>query len=175
MSKTEALGPGSEGTADEAKIYAGFWIRLAGYLIDYLVFDLLLVLLWLAGSTAWSHLRPIGQPGTLLDIAEVWLSVLYVPVLWLYRTTFESSKTQGTVGKIVFGLAVTDSNLHRIGFGRANARFWSRALSFFLFFAGFVMAAFTRRKQALHDMIAGTVVVKKARIHTANISPKVTP
>ena len=154
----------------EKSIYAGFWIRLASYLIDYIILVVLIVLFSALASAAWWYSHTVGRSGSPLDGIEGWLYIVYVPSFWLYRTIFEASKAQGTVGKIVFGLAVTDLNLQRIGYGKANARFWSRILSSWILFAGFIMAAFTKKKQALHDMIAGTVVVKKARIPAATPS-----
>lgn len=58
------------------------------------------------------------------------------------------------------GLKVTDENGARIGFGKANGRYWSKILSALILFIGFVMVAFTEKKQGLHDKIAGTLVVK---------------
>jgi len=58
------------------------------------------------------------------------------------------------------GLKVTDENGERIGFGKANVRYWSKFLSFLILYVGFVMVAFTEKKQGLHDKIAGTLVVK---------------
>jgi len=174
MQNEDSANLENNSAADDKKMYAGFWIRLAAYLIDYVILDLLLVLLSLVGSAAWWYLHPLGRSGSPMDGAEVWLFILYLPLFWLYRTVLESSRMQGTLGKLACGLAVTDSGLRRIGFGRANARFWSRVLSCFLF-VGFIVAAFTEKKRALHDVIAGTVVVKKTKIPAANISLQLTP
>jgi uncharacterized RDD family membrane protein YckC len=75
----------------------------------------------------------------------------------------ESSKRQGTLGKMAIGIVVTDLDRRRITFGKANARFWSKLLSKALLGAGFIMIAFTRRKQGLHDIIAKTLVIRKER------------
>ena len=82
---------------------------------------------------------------------------------WLWFTIPESSKWQATVGKKMLGLKVTDENGERIGFGRANARYWSKIISFLVLCVGYLMVAFTERKQGLHDKIAGTLVVKVNR------------
>ena len=79
----------------------------------------------------------------------------------MYRTIMESSKVQGTLGKLVVGIIVTDMNYRRISFGRANGRFWSSLLTFETLGIGFIIAAFTKKRQAMHDFIAQTLVIKK--------------
>jgi uncharacterized RDD family membrane protein YckC len=71
-----------------------------------------------------------------------------------------SSSKQGTLGKMVFRLRVTDLNGARISFARATGRFFAKILSGMILNIGYIMAGFTERKQALHDMIAGTLVVR---------------
>ena len=73
----------------------------------------------------------------------------------------ESSVNQGTIGKMALNLKVTDLNGERISFGRATGRFFAKYISSITLLIGYIMAAFTERKQALHDMIAGTYVIKK--------------
>ncbi|NGP62174.1 RDD family protein [Paenibacillus thiaminolyticus] len=46
-------------------------------------------------------------------------------------------------------------------FSRANARFWSKLITFFTLSIGYLMAGFTNKKQALHDKIADTYVVNR--------------
>jgi uncharacterized RDD family membrane protein YckC len=72
-----------------------------------------------------------------------------------------SSEWQATVGKRVMSIVVTDLHGGRISFGRATGRHFAKYLSAFLLGIGFIMAAFTSKKQALHDIIAETVVVKR--------------
>ena len=79
---------------------------------------------------------------------------------WLYFALMESSSKQATLGKMALGIRVTDVNGNRIGFGRATGRHFAKILSGLILGIGFLMAAFTEKKQALHDMIAGTLVVK---------------
>lgn len=80
---------------------------------------------------------------------------------WLYFTQLESLPIRATVGKRLMGIMVTDLNGDRISFGRANGRYLSKYLSLITLLIGFLMPAFTKKKQALHDKIAETVVVKK--------------
>ncbi|MFF2286910.1 RDD family protein [Peribacillus butanolivorans] len=89
--------------------------------------------------------------------------ILFLSLLisFLYYTLLHSSKWQGSVGKILLNIKVTDLNGGRIGFGRATGRYFATIISGMIFYIGYIMAGFTSKKQALHDMIAGTVVVKK--------------
>lgn len=78
---------------------------------------------------------------------------------WIYEAGLESSSKQATLGKMALGLRVTDKYGRRITFARASGRYFSKLLSRILMI-GYIMAGFTARKQALHDMIAGTLVVR---------------
>jgi uncharacterized RDD family membrane protein YckC len=88
------------------------------------------------------------------------LAIASVAVSWLYEAWLLSSDRQATVGKMAVGLKVTDLNGQRISFARATGRFFAKIVSSMTLLIGFIMAAFTERKQALHDMIAGTIVLK---------------
>jgi uncharacterized RDD family membrane protein YckC len=87
--------------------------------------------------------------------------VLGVVLDWLYSALLESSSRQATVGKMALGLIVTDMEGQRISFGRATARAFAKYISCFALFIGFIMVAFTEKKQGLHDLIAGTLVRRK--------------
>jgi uncharacterized RDD family membrane protein YckC len=82
---------------------------------------------------------------------------------WLYEAFMLSSEWQATVGKRAMSLVVTDANGQRISFARASARHFGKYISAFIFGIGFIMAAFTSKKQALHDMIADTLVIQQNR------------
>jgi uncharacterized RDD family membrane protein YckC len=79
----------------------------------------------------------------------------------LYYSFMESSKYQGTLGKMALGLIVTDANGAKLDFTKALIRNLGKIVSWFVMGIGFIMAGFTEKKQALHDMIASTLVVKK--------------
>jgi uncharacterized RDD family membrane protein YckC len=79
----------------------------------------------------------------------------------LYYTFMESSKAQASVGKMAMGIKVVDTDGNRISIGKAFLRSFGKIISAVIIFIGFLMAAFTEKKQALHDMIANTYVVKK--------------
>jgi uncharacterized RDD family membrane protein YckC len=80
---------------------------------------------------------------------------------WLYFALMESSSKQGTLGKMALSIMVTDVNGNRITFGRATGRYFGKFLSGLILYIGYIMVAFTEKKQGLHDMIAGTLVVNK--------------
>jgi uncharacterized RDD family membrane protein YckC len=137
--------------------YAGFWRRLVAYLIDYLIIG--------AGAFAVGFLIGIGAGVAGADVKGGWLVAIYVITIagyYLYYAFMESSANQATVGKIALGLKVTDEEGNRISFGRALCRTVAKILSALILFMGFVMAGFTDRKQALHDKIAHTLVVKRS-------------
>ena len=137
--------------------YAGFWRRLVAYLIDYLIIG--------AGAFAVGFLIGIGAGVAGADVNGGWLVAIYVITIagyYLYYAFMESSANQATVGKIALGLKVTDEEGNRISFGRALGRTVAKILSALILFMGFVMAGFTDRKQALHDKIAHTLVVKRS-------------
>ena len=138
--------------------YAGFWRRFAAYLIDYLVI--------LGGALALGFVIGFvaGASGS-EDVEGGWLVAIYVTTFvgyYLYYALMESSSNQATVGKIALGLKVTDIQGGRISFWRALGRTFAKILSALILFIGFIMAAFTDRKQALHDKVAHTLVVKRS-------------
>ena len=56
---------------------------------------------------------------------------------------------------------MSDTEGHRISFGRASGRYFAKIVSTVILLIGFLMAGWTSRKQALHDLIAGTLVVHR--------------
>lgn len=80
---------------------------------------------------------------------------------WLYFTLLECSPLKATLGKLRLKLVVTDAQGKRISWIRANQRYWSKTVSGLILFGGFIMAGLNRKKQALHDIIADTLVSKK--------------
>jgi uncharacterized RDD family membrane protein YckC len=82
-------------------------------------------------------------------------------IVFGYTAGLTSSSTQATLGKMAMGIKVTDTHGRPTSLSRALAREVSKLFSLPVFAAGFIMAAFTKRKQALHDKIAGTLVVEQ--------------
>ena len=92
---------------------------------------------------------------------EIIAPVIIAVICWLYFAWFESSRLQSTPGKMVAGIKVTGAGGNRVSFGRASGRHFGKMLSFMLYLAGYAMAAFTQKKQGLHDILAGCLVVNK--------------
>ena len=137
---------------------AGFWRRLLAAILDGLILGCIWLLL---GLVLWGVLllSRLSREETGI-VLSVFGSILAALASWIYFTCFESSAGGATIGKLAVGIAVTDEQGQPISYARANGRYWSKALSS-IFCVGFLMAAFTSRKQALHDLIAGTLVVRR--------------
>ena len=93
--------------------------------------------------------------------AEFIGNIIGVILGWLYSALFESSPQQATLGKMALGIKVTDLHGNPISFGKATGRHFGKIISGLILFIGFIMVAFTERKQGLHDMMAGCLVVNK--------------
>lgn len=139
--------------------YAGFWRRTLAWLID----TGLAVAAWIAGFVAIAFVGGLaGASDAAVNDAIGWpLAIALIVFVWLYSTVMEASRRQATLGKLAAGVVVTDTDSRRISWARANLRFWSKLISALPLFIGFVIAGVTARKQALHDMIAGTLVLKQ--------------
>jgi len=143
--------------------YGGFWERFLAYCIDSAILTLGSVVVGFLGAFFIGFI--LALMGMEIEDMEDFFVVLYYILAfglsWLYFTIMESSKLQATLGKKICNLVVTDSSGNRITFLRANGRFWSKFISGAIFCIGYIMAAFTEKHQALHDMVAETLVVKK--------------
>jgi uncharacterized RDD family membrane protein YckC len=102
------------------------------------------------------HLVPMDDPGTVITI-----SVIFLVLVWLYHAGLEASPMQGTLGKRMSGIKVINLSGRRCGMGQTSIRFFGKLLSAALLGAGFFMIAFSRRRQGLHDVLAGSLVVKR--------------
>jgi uncharacterized RDD family membrane protein YckC len=136
--------PPSQSVSPTTIPYAEFWDRVRAVVLDG-------VILVLATET-------VSRLGG-FRINESANSLFQLMTTWMYFAAFESSGFQATLGKKAMGIIVTDLKGKRISFGRATVRYFGRYLSALIFFIGFVMAAFTERKQALHDILASCLVV----------------
>lgn len=147
--------------------YAGFWLRFVAFIIDVIILGFIgfVVTLPFMGSLpigALMHGRPMSPDELAPFVGGMGrLVLLRIAVNWLYYALFESSAWQATIGKKALGLTVTDLEGRRIGFGRATGRFFAKILSFMILCIGFFMIAFTSKKQGLHDILAGTLVLRE--------------
>jgi uncharacterized RDD family membrane protein YckC len=131
-------------------MYAGFWRRVAAAILDGLVVGIVTVPISLAFSGDGMGSSTYSPEASSISTA----------ISWLYYAFMESSARQATLGKMALGIVVTDLEGRRIGFGKATGRYFAKILSALILGIGFLMVAFTQRKQGLHDILAGTLVVK---------------
>jgi uncharacterized RDD family membrane protein YckC len=155
--------------------YAGFWLRLVAIIIDGIIIGVaqsfifvpILAALGLGFANSVETMDmsdPDQAAGMMASIMAMmggyWILSLTIQVL--YSTFMESSKFQATLGKLALGLKVTDLQGNKLDFTKALVRNLCKLISNFTLFIGYIMAGFTEKKQALHDMIASTLVVKKS-------------
>jgi uncharacterized RDD family membrane protein YckC len=152
--------------------YAGIGRRFVAFIVDLLfILFIDLVLTGLLGlsdgfrmiNQRLHHLPYTNQSGqvvnALLPIPVILsVGILLILVPWLYYAILESSKNQATLGKIALRIAVTDLHGDRITFSRATLRFYAKILVLITFFVGFIIVAFSRQKQGLHDIVAGCLM-----------------
>ncbi|NOS91224.1 MAG: RDD family protein [Cyclobacteriaceae bacterium] len=153
------------------KNYAGFWLRFVAVIIDGIIigilqFVVLAPILAAVGIGASSDIANGSEADALALVAKITalfgtVGLIGQVVNVLYFSLMESSKFQATVGKLALGLIVTDLNGGKLDFVKALIRNVSKIVSTITFLVGYLLAAFTEKKQALHDIIAGTLVVKK--------------
>jgi|SRR5580704_223551 uncharacterized RDD family membrane protein YckC len=151
--------------------YAGFWLRVVAHFIDGILAGIVFVLLLLIAFAMIGpgHLKALAEgsnpdefftPEVIAII--VMLAGTSMVMMWLYYAWMESSSYQGTLGKMALGLIVTDLEGRRVSFGRATGRYFAKIVTGFIPLGiGYAMAGFTEKKQALHDIIAGCLVLRK--------------
>jgi uncharacterized RDD family membrane protein YckC len=153
-------------------VYAGFWLRFVAYVIDmallvFVEFAFILVLVLALGLGRLIRNWPENpNPDVFFAPAIIVGIVLFgigmTVMIWLYYALMESSRYQGTLGKMALGLIVTDLQVQPVSFARASGRFFAKFITGLIpLFIGYIMAGFTAKKQALHDMIASCLVLRK--------------
>lgn len=148
--------PGVQSAEQGLTVYAGFWKRLAAFIIDWVIVYAVSLVFGFSLGISFNY-SPGGE-----GVADFFSGLLGIIITWVYFALMESSKKQGTVGKMALGIKVTDMNGSRISFGRATGRHFAKYISTLILFIGFMMIAFTSKKQGLHDILAKCLVVKKS-------------
>ena len=143
--------------------YANILLRFVAYLIDATV-------LMIPSMIVLSMISPPAASSQNLD-ASRGLALMLLVGSWLYFAIMESSAKGATLGKMLLHLRVTDMKGDRISFARATGRFFAKALGILTLYIGFLMAFFTAKKQALHDLISGCLVVT-AKKDTAELTER---
>ena len=127
--------------------YAGFWSRVAALIVDNAILMIFALALLIAAGFVGAEAVVIA------NLVFLFIAILYWPLL-------ESSERQATIGKQLLGIQVTDANGARLTFVRSLLRNLAKIISSLPFGLGYLLAAFTARKQALHDMITKCLVVR---------------
>ncbi|MDX5516598.1 RDD family protein [Stenotrophomonas sp. RG-453] len=138
-------------------VYAGFWKRYAAYFIDYILLTVVTLPLSMI-----INLTGAGSGNESVQVALTLVVMLLSMVISIgYYAGFHASRGGATLGKMAVGIKVVRGNGERISFLRAFCRYLATIVSSLILMIGFIMAAFTERKQALHDMMCDTLVVDK--------------
>lgn len=154
--------------------YASFLRRFAALLIDGLILG---TVQWIAimpllaifgigvvdnmeSMESMDEAQTMAMAGSIMAMGATF-QIVFVVIQTLYFALLESSSKQATIGKMVLGIIVTDTNGNKLDFTKALVRNLCRIISSMILLIGYIMAAFTEKKQALHDIIASTLVVKK--------------
>jgi uncharacterized RDD family membrane protein YckC len=144
--------------------HAGFWKRLAAGLIDGLLLGVAWFVIDVAIYTVYISIAGV-EPDEIPESTDAlffYLACLGTIVPgWLYYALMESSAKQATLGKMALGIMVTDTNGRRVSFGRATGRYFAKIISSAILCIGYIMIAFTAKKQGLHDIMADCLVTKK--------------
>lgn len=166
-----AVGPAGAVAPGAAPLpgYGGFWRRFGAAFIDSLLLQIV------SFPTTIIAMIPMGArmeslSGEDMGPAEfaalfgtyMTLGCLGLVIGWLYFALLESSALRATVGKMACGIVVTDVAGARISFARASGRFFASMLSSMTFGVGYIVMFFNERRQNLHDLVAGTLVLRKA-------------
>lgn len=144
---------------------AGFWIRCVAYLIDSLVLGIPLGIALVVFYLLFIEPADSEQGSALAVVGEIAGLVIFLTVIaWLYEALLTSSARGATLGKMAFGLRIVAADGSQLSFGRATGRFFLKAIvtPAVPLAIGYLMAAFTKRKRALHDVLAETFVVRGA-------------
>jgi uncharacterized RDD family membrane protein YckC len=152
--------------------FAGFWVRFVAYLIDGLIlgipfmFVVIVAIFFLGGFGLMMRRNPVDPRAAAaimgpLIFGYLLAMLIFLGLGWVYFAGMESSERQATFGKAAVSLRVADLEGRRLSFGHATGRYFAKIVSGMIPFAiGYIMAGFTAKKQALHDMIAGTLVLR---------------
>ena len=142
--------------------YAGFWLRAVAFAIDTLILSLLFGFLVTLYPTQLMVLpdQNSQSPFALPHMTLMGFLVMFL-IMWAYYAFFEASAWQGTPGKRALRIYVTDLHGGRITFWRASTRYFGRKISELTFLVGYFIAGFTEKKQALHDILAGCLVLRR--------------
>ncbi len=142
---------------------ASFGWRLLAYIIDYVIYSILMqyTLVILASMGIAFKLGSINDLFKMPVMQVLQLQLIYSFVIIVYNSTCEASAMKGSVGKRIFKLVVVDVDGQSLSYINALLRSIGKALSIFFVYTGFISILFTEHRQAFHDYLAKTYVVKR--------------
>ncbi|WP_321505918.1 RDD family protein [uncultured Methanoregula sp.] len=162
-----------EEDAPEVGMYAGLGRRFIAFIVDIILIILIGSVVitffslvngvkyayFMASGVPYSSLTEAGTLDAALAPLVAAIGMLFIVIPWLYFAGFESSRSQATPGKVLMRLIVTDLAGNKPTFARTTLRFFFKYISALIIFIGFIMIAFTKKRQGLHDKIAGCLVL----------------
>jgi uncharacterized RDD family membrane protein YckC len=162
-----------EDEAPDVGMYAGLGRRFIAFIVDIILIILIGSVVitffslvngikyayFMATGVHFSALTEAGSLDAAVGPVIAALGMLLIIVPWLYFAGFESSRSQATPGKVLMHLIVTDLAGNKPTFARTTLRFFGKFISTLIIFIGFLMIAFTKKRQGLHDKIAGCLVL----------------
>jgi uncharacterized RDD family membrane protein YckC len=168
------LATPEEDEVTDASVYAGLGRRIVAFIVDFiliLLFDAVAVavlglfrglqnLYFFAIQHApVESITTEGTSAALFGSIIASYGVVLIVIPWLYYAGFESSKSQATPGKLLMRIVVTDLDGNKASFARVTLRHFAKIISTLIIFLGFLMIGLTRKRQGLHDKIAGCLVL----------------
>lgn len=144
-------------------VYAGFWRRLVAAILDQIILTvgrafvygalglILYAIIQFAEIKEYQVLIFSVFAGCIF-ILDIWLT-------WIYFALMESSHHQGTPGKLALGITVWHREKRALTFEEATVRYFAKIISQMTILIGYILCAFSSRKQALHDFVAGSVLL----------------
>ncbi|MEJ0054596.1 MAG: RDD family protein [Bacteroidota bacterium] len=162
--------------------YAGFWLRLVAIIIDGIIIgclqSIVIIPIFVAmgfGFFSGMNTMDMGDPENFVGLLAAFMAamgaywILAMVLNIVYFSFMESSKYQATLGKMALGIIVTDMEGNKLDFGKAFIRNLCKVISNMTFTIGYIIAGFTEKQQALHDILAKTLVIKKPATANAGI------
>ena len=143
-------------------VYGGFWMRFLAALVDGIILAIPmygLMFIFMDSFIDFSNPEAMGEEPPIAGMMSLVIGLIVLQ--WLYYALMESGKNQATIGKMALNLKVTNMDGGRISFLQATGRHFGKIISGLIIYIGYIMAGFTEKKQALHDMMASCLVVKK--------------
>ncbi len=146
--------------------YASLWERLLAAIVDIvsltiITFFVFLCFIFIVGGGYYIKGTGVleGNGSNIVMLTYIWLIISTV-IGWLYYALLESSPVQATLGKKAMKIKVTDIDGDAIDFKRASLRYLGRCISHTTIGVLYIIVAFTRKRQGIHDLLADTVVLK---------------